>query len=214
MDGRFDTYIRPERGIAVCPTHDDLTLVIAGWPYAEFAANKADIEGNYLKTLELAPAFADRVHGATREDRFYGMAVRNYFRRPYGPGWALVGDAGYNKDFITAQGISDAFRDAELCADRLTQVFSGDRSFDEAMSDYQRVRDEHVLPIYEMTTQLATLEPPTPDVQQLLGAIHGNQAAMDGFVRANAGVSSPAEFFSDDNIAQIFASASLSSVAR
>ena len=49
MDGRFDTYIRPERGIAVCPTHDDLTLVIAGWPYAEFAANKADIEGTYLK---------------------------------------------------------------------------------------------------------------------------------------------------------------------
>jgi len=59
-----------------------------------------------------------------------------------------------------------------------------------------------------MTTQLATLEPPTPETQQLLGAIHGNQAAMDGFVRANAGVSSPAEFFSDDNIAQIFASAS------
>ena len=204
----FDTYIRPERGFAACPTHDDLTLVVAGWPYAEFAANKADIEGNYLKTLELAPAFADRVYGATREDRFYGMAVPNYFRRPYGPGWALVGDAGYNKDFITAQGISDAFRDAELCADRLTQVFSGDRSFDDAMSDYQRLRDEHVLPIYEMTTQLATLEPPPPDMQQLLGAIHGNQAAMDGFVRANAGVNFPAEFFSDDNIAQIFASTS------
>ena len=213
MDGRFDTYIRPDRGIAVCPTHDDLTLVIAGWPYGEFAANKADIEGNYLKTLELALAFADRVHGATCEDRFYGMAVPNYFRRPYGPGWALVGGAGYNKDFITAQGISDAFRDAELCADRLAEVFSGDRSFDDAMSDYQRVRDEHVLPIYEMTTQLATLEPPTPETQQLLGAIHGNQAAMDGFVRANAGVNSPADFFSDDNIAQIFASASLSSAA-
>src|SRR5664279_1902924 len=214
MDGRFDTYIRPERGFAACPTHDDLTLVVVGWPYAEFAANKSDIEGNYLKTFELAPAFAECVRSAAREDRFYGMAVPNYFRRPYGPGWALVGDAGYNKDFITAQGISDAFRDAELCAERLDQVFSGARSFDEAMSDYQRVRDEHVLPNYEMTTQLATLEPPTPDMQQLLGAVHGNQAAMDGFVRANAGVSSPAEFFSDDNIAQIFASASLSSGPR
>ena len=50
-------------------------------------------------------------------------------------------------------------------------------------------------------------------MQQVLGAIHGNQAAMDGFVRANAGVNSPADFFSDDNIAQIFASASLSSAA-
>ena len=46
------------------------------------------------------------------------MAVRGYFRKPYGPGWALVGDAGYNKDFITAQGIQDAFRDAELVRHR------------------------------------------------------------------------------------------------
>ena len=45
--------------------------------------------------LELAPAFAERVRAATREERFVGTAVPNYFRRPYGPGWALVGDAGY-----------------------------------------------------------------------------------------------------------------------
>ena len=76
-------------------------MVIAGWPYAEFAENKKDIEGNYLKTIELAPAFADRLRGARREARFAGAAVPNYFRKPYGPGWALVGDAGYNRDFIT-----------------------------------------------------------------------------------------------------------------
>ena len=51
------------------------------------------------------PAFAERVRGATREERFVGTAVRSYFRKPFGPGWALVGDAGYNKDYITAQGI-------------------------------------------------------------------------------------------------------------
>ena len=94
MDGRFDTYIRPERGFAACPTHDDLTLVVAGWPYAEFAANKADIEGNYLKTLELAPAFADRVRGATREDRFYGMAVPTISEGPTARGgrWSVTPD--------------------------------------------------------------------------------------------------------------------------
>ena len=75
MDGRFETYIRPERGFAAWPTNDDLTLVIAGWPFAEFEANKKDIEGNYLQTLELAPAFADRVRGAKREERFVGTAV-------------------------------------------------------------------------------------------------------------------------------------------
>ena len=122
MDGRFETYVRDKRAFAAMPTHDDLTLVIAGWPYAEFAENKKDIEGNYLKTIELAPDFAERLRGATREAPFAGAAVPNYFRKPYGPGWALVGDAGYNKDFITAQGILDAFRDAELCATALDQI--------------------------------------------------------------------------------------------
>ena len=55
----------------------------------------------------------------------------NYFRKPYGPGWVLIGDAGYCKDPITAQGISDAFRDAEACAAALTTVFGGELSFDE-----------------------------------------------------------------------------------
>jgi len=51
--------------------------------------------------------------------------VPNFFRKPYGPGWALIGDAGYNKDFITAQGIHDAFRDAELCVTALDEAFGG-----------------------------------------------------------------------------------------
>ena len=71
--------------------------------------------------------------------------------------------------------------------------------------DYQATRDEQVLPIYEFTTQLATLEPPPPDLQQLLGAVHGNQDAMDGFAQVNAGVMSPAEYFSDENVARILA---------
>ena len=49
--------------------------------------------------------------------------------------------------------------------------------------------------MYEFTCQLATLEPPPPEMQQLFAAIHGNQTAMDAFVRMNAGTISPAEFF-------------------
>jgi 2-polyprenyl-6-methoxyphenol hydroxylase-like FAD-dependent oxidoreductase len=207
MHGRFETWIRPDRGFAAWPTHDDLTVVIGGWPFAEFEANKNDVEGNYLKMFELAPAFAERVHAATREARYVGTAVPNYFRRPYGPGWALVGDAGYNKDFITAQGIHDAFRDAELCVTALDETFSGARSFEAAMGDYQSTRDRQVLPMYELTTQLATLEPPPPEFQQVLGAIHGNREATDGFVRVTAGVTSPAEFFSEESIGRIFAAA-------
>jgi flavin-dependent dehydrogenase len=207
IDGKFEVYIRPGRGWGVAPTHDGLTLVVAGWPFAEFEANKNDVERNYLKMFDLVPEFADRMRGAKREARFAGTAVENYFRKPFGPGWALVGDAGYNKDFITAQGISDAFRDAELCANALDESLSGARSFDVAMGAYQSTRDEHVLPMFEFTCQLATLEPPPPELQQVLGAVHGNQDAMNGFARVNAGVTSPADFFSEENLGRIFAAA-------
>ena len=203
MEGRFETYIRPDRGIAAWPTNDDLTLVIGGWPVAEFYANKRDIEGNFLKMLDLAPSFAERVRGASREEKFVGTAVFNYFRKPYGPGWALVGDAGYNRDFITGQGIQDAFRDAELCATALDETFTGARTFDVAMGEYQSARDQQVLPMFEFTTLLATLEPPPPELQQLLGAVHGNQEAMDQFARINSGVTSPADFFAEENVQRI-----------
>lgn len=205
--GHFETYVRPPRGFAAWPTNDGLTMVVAGWPFAEFDANRKDIEGNYLKTIETAPAFAERMRGARREERFVGTSVPNYFRRPFGPGWALVGDAGYNKDFITAFGITDAFRCAEMLVAALDAVFSGGKSFEAEMGRYQSLRDEHALPRYEFTTQLARLEPPPPELVQILSAAQGNQEAMDAFARVNAEVMSPAEFFSRENVERIFAAA-------
>jgi 2-polyprenyl-6-methoxyphenol hydroxylase-like FAD-dependent oxidoreductase len=203
MNGRFENYVRPRRGFGAAPTHDGLTLTVGGWPYAEFETNKKEVETNFLKMFDLAPEFAGRVLDAKREAPFAGAAVPNFFRKPYGPGWVLVGDAGYNKDPITAQGITDAFRDAERCATALDLTLSGTRPFDEVMGEYQRGRDEHVLPMYEFTCQLATLEPPPPEMQQLFAAIPGNQKAMDGFAQMNAGTISPAEFLSPKNVAAI-----------
>lgn len=74
------------------------------------------------------------------------------------------------------------------------------------MTDYQQRRDASVLPLYEFTTQLATLEPPPPDMQQLLAAMVGNQTAMDVFVSVTAGTLSPGEFFEAANIATMSAS--------
>jgi flavin-dependent dehydrogenase len=161
--------------------------------------------------LELAPPFAERIRAGRRESRFAGAFVHNYFRTPYGPGWALVGDAGYNRDFVTAMGMQDAFRDAELCATALDETFSGARSFEIAMGEYQSTRDRQVLPMYELTCQLATLERPPPDLEQLLAAARGNQEAMDGFARVIAGVTSPAEFFSEENVGRILAQAAYAS---
>jgi 2-polyprenyl-6-methoxyphenol hydroxylase-like FAD-dependent oxidoreductase len=203
MNGRLEAYDRPNRAIAAWPTNDDLTLVLVGWPFVEFEASRKDVEKNYLAGIDLAPEFAQRIRAARREERFLGAAVPNFFRKPFGPGWALVGDAGYNKDFMTAQGISDAFRDAELCANALDQSFTGAREFDAAMSAYQFTRDQQVLPIYEFTCDFARLAPAPPEMQQLFGASHGNQEAMDGFMRVFSGVTSPADYFSEENVARI-----------
>ena len=205
--GGFETVVRPYRGWGAAPTNDGLTMVVVGWPQAEAAAYKADVEANFFKTLELAPEFYERVRAGTREERFYGGGVPNFFRRPFGPGWALVGDAGYTRDPVTAQGITDAFRDAELCSAALDESLDGRRSFDVAMAAYQEARDARVMGIYEFTTQLATLEPPPPEMQQLLAAVHGNQDAMDAFAGVVAGTVSPGEFFAPEHLGPIMAAA-------
>jgi flavin-dependent dehydrogenase len=206
----FDTYIRAEsgRGWAAIPTHDGLTCLVQGTPQADFATTKKDVEGTYLEGFELAPEFAERIRAAKRESGFMGAGdLAGYFRKPYGPGWALVGDAGYHKHPITAFGITDAFRDAEAVAAALDDAFSERRAFDDAMADYQRARDEHAMPIYEFTNDFATLEPPPPEMQQLIGAMQGNQEAQDGFVSVMAGTLPAPEFFGPENAGRIMAAA-------
>lgn len=195
MNGRFETYIRPGHGFAAVPTHDGLTLVVGGWPRDQFEERKRDLEASYLALVDAVPEFAARLRHARRESKIFGAISPNFFRKPFGRGWALVGDAGYTKDPITAQGMSDAFRDSELLAAALDATLSGRQPFDVALGAYQAARDEQSMPMYEMTCQIALMQPPPPEMQQLVGAIQGKQEAMDLFCRVNAGVSSPMELF-------------------
>ena len=207
MGSRFETYVRPDRGFAAWATNDDLTLVVGGWPFAEFEANKKDVEGNFLKMLELAPPFAERIRAAHREARFVGTAVPNFFRKPFGPGWALVGDAGYNKDFITAQGITDAFRDAELCATALDETFSGLCSFESALGP---------LPTHSRPARAADVRVHHPARNAgapatragAVAAGGARQHRSDGRLRAGQRRSNlPAKFFSPQNADHIFTAA-------
>ena len=127
MDGRFEAYIGRDRGFAAWPPTTVSRWSSAAGRIAEFAANKADIEGTTSRcsTMPRTSPIACAARAARN-----GSSARpcpNYFRKPFGPGWALVGDAGYNKDFITAQGIQDAFRDAELCVRGARRGVSGAR---------------------------------------------------------------------------------------
>src|SRR4029453_18099914 len=124
----LEEYVRDYQAVGCFPPHDGLTLIAVLWPSNRFQKIRTDIEGHVRKVLESTPTVADRLQRATREEKWIGIAgVPNYFRRPFGPGWALVGDAAYDRDPITAQGISDAFLDAGALARALDDGWSGRR---------------------------------------------------------------------------------------
>ena len=98
---------------------------------------RSDIQGNIDKLHESYPSIKERIQGARREEKWVGTAgVPNFFLKPYGPGWALVGDAGYIKDPLTAQGIADAFIDSQNLAEALDAGFSERRPLEDALAQY------------------------------------------------------------------------------
>jgi flavin-dependent dehydrogenase len=203
-----ELYPRPGRMVLAGPTNDGQALVQVYWPNAMFHEVRADFEGNFMKALDLAPGLADRVRNGKRSERFHGTAdLPFFFRKPYGPGWALVGDAGYHKDPITAEGITDAFRDAELLAEAIDDGFSGRRLLDEALAAYEQRRNEEALPIYEFTYQLAALEPPPPEMQQLFAALYQDQEQTNRFFGTIAGTVPIPEFFAPENLGRIIGAA-------
>jgi flavin-dependent dehydrogenase len=198
----FEIFRRDRRMIFASMTNDGLTCIGVVWTHREFHEYRSNVEKNYLKTFDIAPAFAERVHDARRESRFFGTAhVPNFFRKPYGKGWALVGDAGYHKDPTTAGGISDAFRDADLLAQAIDDGFSGRQSMIDALGVYERKRNKAARPTYEFyTTHVAPLNPIRPEIKQLLLSLRGNQPEVDRFCGAMVGTIPIQEFFSYGNM--------------
>jgi flavin-dependent dehydrogenase len=199
-------YVRGRNFIPVFPTNDSQTCIGLQFPREELPAFRADIAGNFMKAVELVPELAARVRNATQTERFLGVTdLPNFFRKPYGPGWALVGDAGYHKDPYTGQGIADAFFSAELATEAIDAGFSGRQSLEEALADYERQRNEDALPKYEFNWQLATFEPPSPEMQMLFVALMDNQAETNRFFGTITGTVPIPEFFAPENMQRIIA---------
>lgn len=204
----IELYVRDYHAFGGAPTNDGLHLLMVNWPAQAFAAVRADIEGHVWRALGSAPDFAARVREGRREEAWYGTAgVPGYFRKPYGRGWALVGDASYNRDPITAQGISDAFIEAERLATALSAAWSGAGTLEDEFAAHETARNERVRPMYEFTTQLAALEPAPPEMRALFRALYGNQAATDAFLSAITGAIPLSDFMSHENLARILAAA-------
>ena len=116
-----------------------------------------------------APGQAERLVDARRVGRFHGWpGAIGHMRRPWGPGWALVGDAGYFKDPISTHGITDAFRDAELLAAAVVAVLGGGRTEREAFGEYRLRRDTVSRRLFQVTDQISSYTWDVATVQSLL----------------------------------------------
>ena len=149
----FRWYYRPGASAGVIPTNDGDTCVFVAMPPEQFVAS-GERGPSVLFDQILAenwPDFPLEVRKAAIRPHIRGFpGVHGYFRTSFGPGWALVGDAGYFKDPLTAHGITDALRDAEGLA---LAMAAGD---DQALAQYQAERDALSLELFEATNAVAS----------------------------------------------------------
>ena len=204
VEEAIEGYFLPRRVILVFPTNDGQVCVFLQWPRDEFRSVRTDVEGHVRAAVAQVPGLAGRLLGGKRVARLAGTGdLPNFFRTPYGAGWALAGDAGYHRDPLTAQGISDAFRDAQFLSEAIDAGLAGRQPLAGALAGYGQRRDEAATAMYELTCQRAALEPPTPQMSRLVAALRGNQDDTDQFIGVIAGTVPVAEFFAPGNIQRI-----------
>jgi len=153
----------------VFPTNDDEVCIGVEFLAERFKSFREDVEGGVKASLEAIPALAPRFAKATRTSKIFGLAPhKSFYRKPFGPGWALVGDAGYYRDPLLGQGINDAFRDAENLANALDAIFAGREDWNAVLADYEKLRNEATGMIYGLTNLLCQDLDPSPQVLQMM----------------------------------------------
>jgi len=187
----FELYVRnaQRRVIFSFKTENDLFAIFVGAPMEEFETFRRDIEPAFMQSLNLIPDFAGRVCAGRREERFYGCSdLPNFYRKPYGSGWALVGDAGVHKDPFLALGICDALRDAEFLADAVRQGLGGSRSLTDALADFERRRNDASAKDYQENIFSARFTPPPPEALAARAAARHDPEAATRLVKRRMGM--------------------------
>ncbi len=127
------------------------TCVFVGAPRRRLPLGRHDLGALHQSVLqEVAPQLAPIVADASSGDLHAFAGDLGFLKQSFGPGWALVGDAGYFKDPLTAHGISDALRDAEWLADAVLQATP------KAFADYQDQRDEFAHQLMDLTDAISS----------------------------------------------------------
>ena len=179
----YHWYYRPGVSAGVIPTNGGRHCVFAAMP-PDASARRAGATTAGRLTMRCCARSRPDVGGGgcrapSRTSRCGSLpAGTGSCARRMGPGWALVGDAGYFKDPLTAHGITDALRDAELLANAAA---AGSRA---AFADYAAIRDALSLPLFEVSDAIAAfdwdldqLKVTAPDAQS--GHEAGSRASPD-----------------------------------
>jgi len=173
------------------PTNEGLTGVFVGTTPCRLRALRRDGTERAFATLlaAAAPRLAERIASAAPDSRVHGWAgVTGFMRRSWGPGWALVGDAGYFKDPITTHGMTDALRDAELLADAILEALAGVVPEAVALARYQAIRDQLSSELFDVTERVASYAWGLDEVRSLLRQV---SSAMNAEVRHVQSLPSP-----------------------
>ena len=165
VDG-YEWIFRPDAAAGAIPTNDGQVCVFAGATPERIGRGGTDVIESIVRSS--APDLAERLRAAqapAHTRTFRGHP--GFLRKPWGNGWALVGDAGYFKDPLSAHGMTDALRDAELLARALAAALEGADEAD-ALAGYQATRDALSLPLFDVIDTIASHQWTDAEIGDLL----------------------------------------------
>jgi flavin-dependent dehydrogenase len=186
----YEWFYAPGSAAGLIPTNAGQTCAFVGTAPRTMRGLRRDGTEEAFATLlgRSAGCLAERARSARPATRLHGWGGHpGHLRQVHGPGWALVGDAGYFKDPITTHGMTDALRDAQLLADAVVAASSGRVEERDAMAGYQAVRDRLSLRLFRTTEAVAAYDWDTPTIQRLLREVSASMSDEVDHLGSTAG---------------------------
>ena len=163
----YEWNFRPNACSGVIPTNDGQACVFASASPKRIGRGGVALLSDVI--AEGTPQLAERLRRASPPQGTRTWPGQpGYIRRSHGPGWALVGDAGYFKDPLSAHGLTDALRDAELLARAVSDGLGDDGSLDDALENYQTTRDRLSIPLFDVVDRIASQQWDDTEIGHLL----------------------------------------------
>ena len=188
LDATARMYARRGLAVAAFPTNDELSVIFLAQPRGGLDAYRSDVEAGFLAAADRCGDLGERLRDGHRAERIRTTPdLPHALTVQHGPGWALAGDAGAVMDPVTAQGITQALRDAERLATAVLAGAGDPAQVETSLAGAQRQRDQLLRPVFDGTARLARLPALNPVQRALLGSATEQPAQAAEFIAAFTG---------------------------